>query len=112
MCCSQATWALQNKTCDEVSAQLNNPFVNNTLAQKVILDFQAELTRQGWPEAAKTVVAVRQPCVTFDVSCRACRTTQILLLHDVSTHMLCHNKVTVAVASSLLPEKVSHVQVQ
>jgi hypothetical protein len=77
--CLQATWALEGVSCDDVSTQLNNAYVNNTLAQRVVGDFKAELTKQGWPEAAKTVVAVRQPCVTFNVSGDTC-----LLLQQIT----------------------------
>jgi hypothetical protein len=33
-----------------------------------VKDFQRILTVMGWPEAASTVVAVRQPCITFEVN--------------------------------------------
>jgi hypothetical protein len=36
-------------------------------AKAVIKDFQQALTVNGWTEAARGVVAVRQPCVTFQV---------------------------------------------
>jgi hypothetical protein len=69
VCLLQATWALQGVTCSRVATQLQNPYVNHTLARAVIADFQAALVDAGWPAAADRVVAVRQPCVTFDVSC-------------------------------------------
>jgi hypothetical protein len=38
-------------------------------AKAVVKDFQKALTDNGWPEAVRNVVAVRQPCVTFQVRC-------------------------------------------
>lgn len=37
-------------------------------AKEVVKDFQNILRVSNWPEAARTVVAVRQPCVTFQVT--------------------------------------------
>jgi hypothetical protein len=65
----QATWALRGVSCDDVADRLQYPYINNTLAWAVIADFQAALVDARWPAAADSVVAVRQPCVTFDVSC-------------------------------------------
>jgi hypothetical protein len=64
----QATWGLEGVTCEEAATKLNDQTVNNTLARAVIADFQAALNLAQWPEAAKTVVAVRQPCLTSNVS--------------------------------------------
>jgi hypothetical protein len=64
----QSTWALQGVTCDSVAAKLNDPLVNNTLAKAVMDDFRAALNSSGWPEAAKMVVAMRQPCLDSVVS--------------------------------------------
>ncbi|WIA29780.1 hypothetical protein OEZ86_012254 [Tetradesmus obliquus] len=63
----QATWALQGVTCAGVYATAKDKNFNNTLAKAVTKDFADALTSAGWPSAAKTVVAVRQPCrdVTF-----------------------------------------------
>jgi hypothetical protein len=55
-------------TCNEVATKLNDPTVNNTLARAVIADFQAKLSASVWPNAASSVVAVRQPCLTSNVS--------------------------------------------
>ncbi|KAF6256398.1 hypothetical protein COO60DRAFT_1461688 [Scenedesmus sp. NREL 46B-D3] len=55
----QATWALQDVTCANLSAK--DPLFNNTLAKAVIKDFETALTASGWPDAP--VVAVRQPCL-------------------------------------------------
>lgn len=65
----QTTWALRGVSCDIVSDRLLDPYVNNTLAWAVTSDFKAALNAAGWPEAADSVVAVRQPCATFNVSC-------------------------------------------
>eukprot|EP00883_Tetradesmus_obliquus_P004242 jgi/Sobl393_1/14568/SZX79144.1 len=81
----QATWALEGVTCDDVTNQTGLKYVNNTLAQKVILDFQAELTKQGWPEAVKTVVAVRQPCVTFDINSTKYASYRVLVRFNSTT---------------------------
>eukprot|EP00883_Tetradesmus_obliquus_P014743 jgi/Sobl393_1/780/SZX70716.1 len=85
LCCPQATWALEGVTCDDVTNQTGLKFVNNALAQKVILDFQAELTKQGWPEAVKAVVAVRQPCVTFDINSTKYASYRVLVRFDSTT---------------------------
>jgi hypothetical protein len=65
----QASWALEDVTCTDVSDRLQFPFINHTLALAVIADFQTALISSGWPAAAESVVAVRQPCVTFRVGC-------------------------------------------
>jgi hypothetical protein len=64
----QATWALRGTTCSAVATQLKNPRVNHSLALALVRDFKAALDAAGWPAAADSVVAVRQPCVTFNVS--------------------------------------------
>jgi hypothetical protein len=66
-CLPQATWALEDVTCNDVANRLRFPFINHTLALAVIADFQTALVSDGWPAAAESVVAVRQPCVTFNV---------------------------------------------
>eukprot|EP00883_Tetradesmus_obliquus_P004752 jgi/Sobl393_1/15128/SZX67957.1 len=58
----QASWALQGVTCTSVYATARDKHFNNTLAKAVENDFKDALTSAGWPAAAKTVVAVRQPC--------------------------------------------------
>ncbi|KAF6252818.1 hypothetical protein COO60DRAFT_496788 [Scenedesmus sp. NREL 46B-D3] len=63
----QATFGLKGVTCDQVSAILNDPFVNNTFSRAVIADFQTQLIKDGWPAAAAVVVAVRQPCLTSNI---------------------------------------------
>jgi hypothetical protein len=68
LCWLQVTWALEGVTCDDVATKLNDQNVNNTLAKAVITDFQAALDTAGYAAAAKTVVAVRQPCLTSTVS--------------------------------------------
>jgi hypothetical protein len=65
----QATWCLKGVSCDDVSDRLQYPYINHTLAIAVVADFKAVLDAAGWPEAADSVVAVRQPCITFNVSC-------------------------------------------
>jgi hypothetical protein len=45
----------------------NAAYAGAAAAKTVVKDFQSILTELGWPEAARTVVAVRQPCVTFQV---------------------------------------------
>jgi hypothetical protein len=56
-------------TCEGVSSKLNKPLVTHTLALAIVADFKAALNAAGWPGAAGTVVAVRQPCMDFNVSC-------------------------------------------
>jgi hypothetical protein len=79
----QATWALEGVTCQDVATQLNDQTVNNTLARAVIADFQTALIAAGTPAAAKTVVAVRQPCANINVSARPCQ-----LMHAVGSKVL------------------------
>ncbi|KAF6256396.1 hypothetical protein COO60DRAFT_1657879 [Scenedesmus sp. NREL 46B-D3] len=45
----QATWALQDVTCADVSAK--DTYFNNTLAKAVIADFKTALAAAGWPDA-------------------------------------------------------------
>ncbi|WIA34876.1 hypothetical protein OEZ86_013169 [Tetradesmus obliquus] len=75
----QATWALEGVTCAGVSNQLNDKTVNNTLAKAVIADFQAALNSSGWPEAAATVRAVRQPCLDIQAGDKAYASYRVMV---------------------------------
>ncbi|WIA31514.1 hypothetical protein OEZ86_002406 [Tetradesmus obliquus] len=94
----QTTWALRGVSCDIVSDRLLDPYVNNTLAWAVTSDFKAALNAAGWPEAADSVVAVRQPCATFNVNGTKYASFRVMVKFNSTNSTTVRNQMLVAVA--------------